>query len=581
MPKFTFTSPEGKKYTVSAPEGSTQQDAMGYLAQNNKDFADSMMKSITKDVVSNPLRKTGTEFDKTAFESLPSWRKVSKSVAHGGEEAVKGLGRTVGLVPEELPVEGADRRAMEQQMAAATPGGRASQIYGNLGATAPLMALPAAPGARLASSVAQGGLQGLMSGGSEGERAASMGMGMGLGALIPKAADLVRGTYRRINPMQSAGRVVSKTLEQAGDLPATELASALRTSEIANPAGTAVTAGQVTGNPVLQGLERGSRARQSTAPSWGVHDAAQNERRFQYLRDLEGNTAHAEQVAKEARDTATEPLLNDFHANFQNGQPGFTAGESIRSRVGPTADDIQAQVSKLGPDTTSQEIHQIRKNIAQSSDPDAGRVKEIIDDALNRRSGGRWQKYVDTYTQASAPVDEAKALQNVKKTVWDEKTGTPVGAALGQTPQVSGEAITNVLRKGGQGPFVDPLQVGSAGPSATGRNLRDLATEEGAASAWRQTPSAAPLESNPVSEGAKIAVGGAVPGVVGVAARKAANVFQRESTQRALADLLRDPQKLATVLEQVNKMPAQTQNPLVQMLRQTAVQGIGGMQNAP
>ncbi len=57
MPKFEITAPDGKKYRVFAPEGATEEDAIGYVQQNLHTQPES---GGQPDVVPNPVAQTNT-----------------------------------------------------------------------------------------------------------------------------------------------------------------------------------------------------------------------------------------------------------------------------------------------------------------------------------------------------------------------------------------------------------------------------------------------------------------------------------------------------------------------------------------
>lgn len=57
MPRFEITAPDGKKYRVFAPEGATEEDAIGYVQQNLHTQPES---GGQPDVVPNPVAQTNT-----------------------------------------------------------------------------------------------------------------------------------------------------------------------------------------------------------------------------------------------------------------------------------------------------------------------------------------------------------------------------------------------------------------------------------------------------------------------------------------------------------------------------------------
>lgn len=122
MPDFTFTSPEGKSYTVSGPEGATKEQAFqvlqGQLAQGtaHEDSATPQAEpkaklsasDRVKDMLAegNPLNKTGPSGEPSPSPTLAGAAKsIATSTAFGGvagalsPEIVTGLGIAASAIP--------------------------------------------------------------------------------------------------------------------------------------------------------------------------------------------------------------------------------------------------------------------------------------------------------------------------------------------------------------------------------------------------------------------------------------------------------------------------------------------------
>lgn len=262
MPTFTFTSPEGKKYTVNGPDGATQEQAFQILqtqigAQqqapaNSKPFGEQL-----NDFISDTPRQVGLTA-RYGLEGLGGLADVIASPFRVGLNAVLPKKQSLsGLVKGDAPrpaIEGNSGSALADLIGLPNPQTSAERVIGDASRMVAGGALPIGAGAALASrgsGVAQGvgrmlaanpGMQTLSAGaagaaggytretgGNEGSQlAASLAAGLAAPAIagaVTRGAQSIRNavTARQAPPQVQIDITINNALQDSGlklsDLP--------------------------------------------------------------------------------------------------------------------------------------------------------------------------------------------------------------------------------------------------------------------------------------------------------------------------------------------------------------------------
>ncbi len=157
MPTYRITSPDGKKYKVTAPEGATKEQALERIKQQHQA------------VVTKPTL-------------LPEASGTSRFLQGVGGEALKAAGGIAGMIPgvsQDNPIAQMGQEGIEKATGFA---GGAGKIVGGM---LPYIALPEA---KLPALLASAGIGAATQPGSLAERAESgllSGVGMGVGQVLP------------------------------------------------------------------------------------------------------------------------------------------------------------------------------------------------------------------------------------------------------------------------------------------------------------------------------------------------------------------------------------------------------------
>jgi hypothetical protein len=227
---------------------------------------------------------------------------------------------------------------------------------------------------------------------------------------------------------------------------------------------------------------------EATNEAWAAFKRAQNAARMEAI---ESATREAEQLAGRdaVRGAVTDPMRESalkvagrdqwFHRPAVDAVERVMAGDSSANpAVRRVADFVRSSMDESAERAiTPGRLYEVRKVLidklqgpSQIGDELSAAVKGAdretmalvrgIDEALNNASGGRWQRYLDTHTAASRPVDQARAAQELRNVFRVE--GIP---ELGGAPEVTATRLSRALEasRGGSRDF--PLELS---PSARG-----------------------------------------------------------------------------------------------------------------
>jgi hypothetical protein len=188
MPSFTFTSPEGKKYTVNGPEGATKEQAFEILQKQlsqNQNVETQKAIRIRFGVESSQPKsdRTQTDFYERQAKEMPFMQQVAAGAGGAAKGTILGLKQLFGMdVPE------SDVQEYQQAMAGlrGTGGGVTGEVLGTLA-----QFVPAGAGVfRAAGALPKvGGALGKLATTAGGRAALSAAGGAAQGAVIPVAED--------------------------------------------------------------------------------------------------------------------------------------------------------------------------------------------------------------------------------------------------------------------------------------------------------------------------------------------------------------------------------------------------------
>lgn len=296
MAAFTFTSPEGKSYTVNGPDGATQEQAFQILQQQlgaQPPANQAKVASMVKDA------QTPTGFEAAAVPIGAAISDTGRSIAHLAQMMAAGPGGYAAA----SAANAADQAQTDAQEQPARDAAAAANPHEYYGLYAPAMLLSQAPfGEGVGGAAAKG--TAALSASSEllpkiaGFLARSSATGAGYGAQMPgdtltnieAGAALGPVAEATGNTLKLAGSIAKKTGGSASELvrqmanPVTEaqntVGKIVRESATGSPVlqpspvpGVELSAGGQSMDPGLQGLERVIRSR--NVGGLGTEDVAQ------------------------------------------------------------------------------------------------------------------------------------------------------------------------------------------------------------------------------------------------------------------------------------------------------------------
>jgi hypothetical protein len=206
MPIYEITSPEGKKYRVTSPEGATKEDALAHIQQQtqipqsrgNISVDIQHPENLSPEDIQAFKEEVGANAPPPEVEKPP----LNRFLSGVGGEVLKSASN-IPLLPES--VRGTLGGYGEQGLESAT--GTAGEVGKFVGSTAPYMALPA--GGVLKTAALSGGLSGLTSEGDAEERAIEAAKTAGGSAAIGGLAKGLRG----FTPSKEAAQMMQEGIQ--------------------------------------------------------------------------------------------------------------------------------------------------------------------------------------------------------------------------------------------------------------------------------------------------------------------------------------------------------------------------------
>lgn len=296
-------------------------------------------------------------------------------------------------------------------------------------------------GAAVLDGALMGGLSGALSPTLSSEsRGTNIAVGAGGGAMLPGAVAAYRGAQNAVGVGKGLSRRVGdKYVQEMGEEGARQFSDDL-SSKIAGRKGVTadvpLTAAELTQNPTAAVIERQVKGSSTkTVADWTKFRDQQNKARVAALRQIADDARAVdlpslkaerdaiagpmrEQALREAGATAADLTpINDAIAAIYKSSPAGGSGEKV-------ANMFRAQLAK---DSSPEALYNFRKMIASKlSGPNTDemsvmlrdaqretmRAISAIDDHLDQGSG-KWKGYLSTYSDASKPVSNARAVGKV------------------------------------------------------------------------------------------------------------------------------------------------------------------------
>jgi hypothetical protein len=379
-----------------------------------------------------------------------------------------------------------------------------------------------------------------------------------------------------------ATRVVADALKEGQKMDRWETAGVLRREATkADQAARAtslprsVSSAGATGSPALAGLEAQSRTRSSR---WVDKDKTLDRESRQMLTDVLQPTVNQKPTRLADRTQSRNAAIADIDANTDPGDAQtaligalIDLDDFARTGLGatpPVRSVLREARNMIGaPNAGISHLHNLRTWVATNG-PEQGMEKEavrrltdMIDARLNTATNNKWDGFLKDWGDKTRPVNESEAAETLlRKFVGPggEKTGE-IGAdaverAMGRTYDEYGPLMTPALSDDLRF-LVEGLRQAESPRGVQFRPTVGADAEPNITRGWR----------NPLNR----------PGVAQIV--DILRGSQRESTKRALDDMLLDPKKLAEVL---NRQSSPMPKWVVDYLQQQAGQQTGAAAGA-
>lgn len=312
MTQYVITSPDGKKYRITAPEGVSKEEADAYVQDYFQKLQGLEGKSVNlkptvldRALANRDLNETmgrGT-IPTVGMNPAASYGSSGRFLAGAGKamtDIARGAGQRAGMVSQEDVDESKrlDRPLMD------TTGGKAGYIAGNMASFLPALAIPGVNtvGGSALLGAGMGALEPTATGESAGVNTAKGAMLGGGTALGIRAAPQIAKAL--VDPFRGPGReqIVGRTLQRFGTRP--------------NPAqaqtpGWEQTLAEASGDPGLAVLQRGAgSASPDVAAALAQRQLEQNAAAVNAVRRI-GGTAQQRAMAEGLRSYMTQGFYDD------------------------------------------------------------------------------------------------------------------------------------------------------------------------------------------------------------------------------------------------------------------------------
>jgi len=322
MPRFLITAPDGTKYQLDGPDGSTADDALKIIqAQHpasHNPVAD--MPSMDPSAGGSTLRPFGID---TGIKT-PEWLDRGLSgVGKAMTDLGQGAAQTIGAASRK---DVAESRKLDAPLAATT-GGKVGELAGNLVMMAPSIAIPGGQGAGFLAATRAAATTGaalgfLQPSTSTGETLSNAALGGAVGGVTPALGRGLQavGNYATgyVAPLFAKGQegIAGRALLQAAGSPqaATQAANALKAAAPA-VSGVQPTMGMVSKNGGLAQLQRAVANNPDAAAAFSARDQTNSNALLDAVRGIAGAPGQREFFAAD-RDAAAKVLYGRARANY-------------------------------------------------------------------------------------------------------------------------------------------------------------------------------------------------------------------------------------------------------------------------
>lgn len=508
MNPYRFRGADGQWYEVDAPEGMSEGDAKERFERSFK--RPQVRRSAVQDeraAAATAASEYAPKGDSLGGDIARWARGMAANYGAGTQNVVDAVKQMFGADSAPTDQEVRDRRMRDKELADSTYGGWLMQILGEVvptlvvpaggfvrgarglsegaaafgraltGArtaapTASTVAAPVGPVAATADATLAGGTVGaLMPTTSDESRAMNAALSAAAGGLPLGAI----GSAVKLRNMYAAGAAERRAADELVRRLWNEGAQSVLDSINARgfgPPGTRnipLTAGEISQNPALAAMERGTGD-----VTWAPFRAKQAHERFAVLEDAtKGGTPANIKALEVARDNATASLrekalteaakdkwfhmpvvkaLDDMMSGSSRPNPGvkwvnnYLRGEMDQGITpGQLYEAKKVLQEKLdGPLTPGDQVAASLKNARRETT----KIINAIDDALNKSSGGKWQKYIDKYKSESRAVDSAKAQHEIRQLFTNDAAPTIAGV-----PELTASRVGRALESEGSGKY--------------------------------------------------------------------------------------------------------------------------------
>lgn len=349
------------------------------------------------------------------------------------------------------------------------PARAAGPIAEASGATKVAQALATRPGMVADTVGTAGAVNAATEPGTPLERVTAAVMGGGGAALPIVGVAGAQGVRRAVLPGGKRVAHAEALVREAGRPDAERLITELRKPYDIPALGVKPSAAMHTQNPLLEVMETGSRVR--TGDQWRLFDKANAQERYEALLKAGGSPEELAQMKIE-RAKATDPVREEAlqraeeAVTYRMGEWGVsktipdTEIQPLLKKLayletGPTRPnkDVQELVGylrgQIQEGMTPAQLYEVRKFLTEgikagrtdqlsqsvkSARPQRVEIVGLVDDTLDRLSGGKYREYMKSYGDLSTPITSKQAVQDITEALTRGRAPGEVPPALGESP---------------------------------------------------------------------------------------------------------------------------------------------------
>lgn len=587
MPTYRITSPDGKAFDVTAPDGASQDQVLEYAkSQWKKGSAPAVPMADVEDpgVGQSMLIGAGRTFDRIG--------KGMEQIYYG---ATGQTDKQAALKQQAEDEDGIYKRLQDKRPFAT-----------GFGEAAPSMVLPAGGSATLIGNVgrmmAAGALPEALQYGDTTDRIKRSTKAALASAAVPLSVAGFKSAKSLVEPLYSGGRnaIAGRTLNRVAGDDAAQVIQRLQNAKPLVP-GSMPTAAQVAENGGIAALERSAAAANPT--DYTARAMGQSSARLNVLRNLAGDDTTMA-AAESARKTASKALYDQADVGMAPVDTYFK-GLQMRPQFKSAIDRAQKLAKDNGLDdiffrdkdgkplaVIGEGAHYIKKALDDFADQGSDAYIGKASAGAASKTNELFQKWLDSsipeygaakaaYAAMSAPINQmqvGRALMDKAQPALADfgalgrETGATFGTAMRNADQVAARATG--MKGATMANVLDTAQLRSvenvAKDLARKANAQDLGRGVGSDTFQKLS-----MQNIAEQSGMPKAVGGLLdfPGV-----SRATGWIYRDSDeqmQKLLADVLLDPAKAAEVMQKATPKQLAKDPALRKLLEQSVIRGGG------